>query len=116
MRRPRWDAGDGLLWLGGLLLHRFEKAAPAVTPFLDAFEAAGWTTDALPIPLPRDRNESDEEFRTRAENTLKNLNRTVKNADREPGQPILHFRLTRDRKGVRWELVPGKDRGPGRRR
>jgi hypothetical protein len=115
-RRPRWDADLGELWLGTVVLHRFDKSAPAITPFLDAFEATGWTADSLPIPLRPELGETDADFRARVETTVKNLNRTVKNPDRKPRQPMLHFRLTRDRKGVRWELVPGKDRGPGRRR
>ncbi len=114
--RPRWDAEEGQLWLGTELLHEFDKSAPAIAPVLDAFEAARWTREPLPIPLPREPNESDEEFRTRTENTLKNLNQKVKNPGRKRGQPILHFRLTRDRKRVRWELVQEEGGASHRRR
>src|SRR6516225_7076096 len=56
-QRLWWDAGEGQLWLGTVLLHEFKKSAPAVSLFLDAFEAAGWTTDSLPIPVPREPSE-----------------------------------------------------------
>jgi hypothetical protein len=107
--RPRWDTAEGELRLGTELMHEFEKAAPAVTPFLDAFEAAGWTTDCLPIPLGCEPTESDKEFRARTETTVKNLNRTLRDTP-------LHFRLTRDRKGVHYEYLPDRDQEPGRHR
>jgi hypothetical protein len=96
--RPRWDGERGQLWLGPELLHQFEKPALAVIAFLSAFEVAGWPTTGVPVPLPRERRESATDFRQRVGTTVKNLNRTVRHTR-------LHFRLTYDRKGVRWEIV-----------
>lgn len=104
--RPRWDAGQGCLWLGEELLHEFEKSAPAIFPFLDAFEATGWTPDSLPIPLERQPGETDAEFRARTENTVKNLNRTLRHT-------AVHFRLTRDREGIRYEFLQNRNERPG---
>lgn len=106
---PRWDAAEGQLWFGTELLHDFKKSAPAVSPFVDAFQAAKWTTDSLPIPLERAPWETDDEFRRRTETTVKNLNRMVRDTP-------LHFRPTRDRKAVRYEFLPNRDRKPGQRR
>jgi hypothetical protein len=106
--RPRWDSGQGQLWLGADELCKVANLAPAISPFLDAFEATRWTTEPIPIPLPREAEESDADFRVRVVTTVKNLNRKLRDT-------VLHFRLTRDRKWVCWEVVPKKRRRRGKR-
>jgi hypothetical protein len=53
----------------------------------------------VPNPLPREPHEDDTGYEKRLENAVGNLNRRLPAG-------TLHFRVTHDRKGVRWEYAP----------
>lgn len=98
---PSWDRVSGRLEFGHQLLHKFEKKAPAQAAFLNAFQAAGWTAEPIPNPLPREPRESDEDYEGRTVETVKSLNRSL-------AKKVIHFALSWDRKSVRWEYAQGE--------
>lgn len=102
--RPNWDTVNGLLWFDRELVHELKKADSAVAAILDACQATRWAPEPIPNPLPRLPGESSEDHRKRLANAVGNLNRVVSGSS-------MHFLLTRNKQGVRWEyLKPGKRR------
>lgn len=90
---PNWNTRRGVLTFVGVVLMRFERAAPLQRSILDAFQKANWP-ECIDNPVPEgDHGNRYEQMRT-----------AIKGLNAHQCVPLLHFRANGQR-GVRWEFA-----------
>jgi hypothetical protein len=100
--KPCWDARAGELWLGGVLVKRFEKVAPNQRRVLDEFQLQRW------------KREIQNPFRegcTNLNSAIETAKRTAENLNDDHETPdLIHFGTKQNGDYIRWWLGPAAHR------
>jgi hypothetical protein len=91
--KPRWDVGQRILSLGGLVVKRFKRPAPHQELVIASFQELNWDRH-IDDPIPPEKEMDPKE---RLHDTIKKLNRGQLN-------PLLRFYGDGTGRGVCWEL------------